>query len=505
MRVPPRRDANLPRIENLPTRPLPTERLEWLEGFGMAQRSASYVYRPSTADGILDVFELGRRSGRTVGLRGAGRSYGDASLNGEGIALDISRMNRITAWDPHTGVIEVEPGVTIRQLWEYAVGDGWWPAVVPGTMHPTVAGAASMNIHGKNNYAVGTFGEHVREFDIVLPRGERLACSREKNADLFHAAIGGFGVLGCFAGMSLQLKRIHSGLLDVEAISTPSLREGIAALDHLASSADYLVGWVDCFDHCARPGRTLLHAAWHLPKGADPSPAQTLRVERQELPDTLFGVLPKSVLWRLMKPFVSDTGMRLVNAAKYASANLPVLAKKRYQQSHAAFAFLLDYVPDWRRAYLPGGFIQYQSFIPSARAADVFEEQIRLMHRRGLVSYLGVLKKHRADPFLLTHGLDGYSLALDFAVTPESRPALWRLAHEFDRLVLDAGGRLYFAKDSTMRAGTPERFFPESHLRQFFALRERCDPDALLGTELLRRIFPGDGRASGARAAASSA
>ncbi len=500
--MPNRRPEPTPRIERVPARSLPAERLEWLSGFGMAQRSASYVFRPSTPEGIGEVFGLARRTARTVVLRGAGRSYGDASLNGEGLALDVTRMNRILDWDPDQGIIAVEPGVTIRQLWEYAIGDGWWPAVVPGTMHPTIAGAAAMNIHGKNNYAAGTFGEHIRDFEMILPRGDRLVCSRERNADLFHAAIGGFGVLGCLTRATLQLKRVHSGLLDVEAIATPSIREAIAALEHLAPGADYLVGWVDCFDNGAHPGRTLLHAAWHLPKGADPAPAQTLRVERQALPDTLFGILPKSALWRFMKPFVNDAGMRIVNAAKYASANLPVLAKKRYLQSHAAFAFLLDYVPDWRLAYLPGGFIQYQSFIPRDRAAAVFEEQVRLMHRRGLVSYLAVLKKHRADPFLLTHGLDGFSLALDFRVTRHNRAALWNLAHEFDRIVVDAGGRLYFAKDSTMRPETAERFLPAENLRRFFELRERCDPDGLLESELLRRVFPRGRRASRARAAA---
>ena len=36
----------------------------------------SYVYRPSTMDGLCAVFETARRSGRPLGLRGAGRSYG---------------------------------------------------------------------------------------------------------------------------------------------------------------------------------------------------------------------------------------------------------------------------------------------------------------------------------------------------------------------------------------------------------------------------------------------
>ena len=58
------------------------------------------------------------RDGVPLGLRGAGNSYGDASVNARGHVLDISRMNRILAWDPATGVAELEPGVTIEQLWK---------------------------------------------------------------------------------------------------------------------------------------------------------------------------------------------------------------------------------------------------------------------------------------------------------------------------------------------------------------------------------------------------
>src|SRR5207249_1260771 len=111
----------------------------------------SYVYRPSTEAGMREVFELARKGGHTIGLRGAGRSYGDASLNAEEISLDLSRMKRILEWDPESGLITVEPGVTIQELWEYAIEDGWWPSVAPGTMFPTIGGCAAMNIHGKNN------------------------------------------------------------------------------------------------------------------------------------------------------------------------------------------------------------------------------------------------------------------------------------------------------------------------------------------------------------------
>src|SRR5690348_11868432 len=146
---------------------LPPDRIARACGFGMAACADGYLYRPTTADEIAGVFDLARRSGRKVVLRGAGRSYGDAAILPEQIILDISGMNRLIQWDPETGLIEAEAGFTIEDLWRTGLPDGWWPPVVSGTMFPTLAGALSMNIHGKNNFAVGTLGEHVVELDVV--------------------------------------------------------------------------------------------------------------------------------------------------------------------------------------------------------------------------------------------------------------------------------------------------------------------------------------------------
>src|SRR5438128_4225595 len=87
------------------SRVLPTDHLEPVEEWGMTARSLSYVYRPSTIVGVREVFETARCHGRSVALRGAGRSYGDAALNRENVVLDLTRMNRILDWDSASGLI----------------------------------------------------------------------------------------------------------------------------------------------------------------------------------------------------------------------------------------------------------------------------------------------------------------------------------------------------------------------------------------------------------------
>ena len=70
-----------------------------LENFGHSLKTACYRLQPKTNEEIHEVFQLAKKQGLTVTARGAGRSYNDASLNGGGIVMDLTGMNRILEWD----------------------------------------------------------------------------------------------------------------------------------------------------------------------------------------------------------------------------------------------------------------------------------------------------------------------------------------------------------------------------------------------------------------------
>ena len=456
----------------------------------MSTRSKSVVVRPKSKDEVSGVFAFAREHGVPVGFRGSGCSYGDASQNEDGVVLDLSAFCEIKSLDPESGLLVADPGVTLEMIWRKSVPQSWWPPVVSGTMYPTLGGLLSMNVHGKNNWRVGTIGSWVRSFEILTPGGETLRCSPDENAELFHAAIGGFGMLGCFTEVTLQLKRVHSGCLDVESIAMPNLREMVAFFETEKDNWDYLVGWVDCFPGGKRLGRGLIHAANYIEEGADPEAQKFMSEQAQDLPSRFFGVVPKSMMWMGLRPMMNKLGMRFVNAAKYRSGLLGQTRGKPYKQPHAAFAFLLDYVPGWKKAYGTGGLIQYQTFVPKETAADTHSKLLEMCHAEGLVPFLGVYKRHRPDPFLLTHAVDGFSFAMDFKVTKGNRERLWNFTHRLDEVLLAAGGRLYFAKDATMLSPTAHSIWPEEALAKFRALKSRCDPASILQTNLSRRVFP---------------
>jgi FAD/FMN-containing dehydrogenase len=461
---------------------------EQVLGWGMAVGGQSRVLRPTTAEQIAESFADVRARGGSIALRGAGCSYGDAATSNSHV-LDLSRMNRLLAFDPETGLATVEPGVTVRDLWRHSIVRGYWPKVVSGTMAVSMGGAAAMNIHGKNNFALGSFGECVKSFDLLTPRGETVHCTRESEPDLFHAAIGGFGMLGCFTKLEVQTKRVHSGRLRVHGIVARDLEHNLQILEDLRGKSDYLVSWLDLHAKGGALGRGLMHRAEQLQPGEDPEGLRFLEPGLQDVPAKLFGAVPKGWLWPGMWCALHLGQVRVVNWLKFRAGHREQRLSP-FLQTHGAFHFLLDYVPRWQWMTKPGGLIQFQPFVPHQLGARVLRSIIELCHKNGHVPYLGVLKRHRVDPFLMTHAVDGYSLAMDFAVSKRQhrRRALWRLCQELAEIVLEAGGRFYYAKDAILLASSFARVHGDAAVAQFRAQKQKWDPGNLLQTDLSRRL-----------------
>ncbi|MCA8964995.1 MAG: FAD-binding oxidoreductase [Planctomycetes bacterium] len=467
--------------------------LHWNEedvrGFGMAVGGPGKVLRPTTTEQVADALADVRARGGNVALRGAGCSYGDAATNRGSYVLDLSAMNKILDFDPATGLATVEPGVTVRDLWRKAITFGYWPKVVSGTAAVSMGGAAAMNIHGKNNYALGPFGECVKSFDLMTARGELVHVTAESDPDLFHAAISGFGMLGCMTKLQIQTKRVHSGRLRVWGIVARDLAHNLQILEDLRGTADYLVSWVDLHAKGKGLGRGLMHRAEQLQPGEDPEGVRFYEPALQDVPTTMFGVVPKGWLWPGMWCALHLGQVGLVNALKFRAGHLEERGSP-YLQTHGAFHFLLDYVPRWQWMTRPGGLIQFQPFVPMAESERVLRTIIERCQKAGHVPYLGVLKRHRPDAFLMTHAVDGVSMAMDFAVSRNEarRQELWKLCQELAEVVLEAGGRFYYAKDAVLLASSFARVHGDEAVGRFRALKAKWDPDRLLQTDLSRRM-----------------
>ncbi len=415
-------------------------RPERVEGFGLYNFSVSPVFRPSSVEELREILARLQAEGSRPVYRGAGRSYGDAAINPCGPVVELSGLKAIRSFDEETGVLRVEAGLTIGDLWRFSLPRGFWPPVVTGTMHVSLGGAVALNVHGKNGWRRGTIADHVPELAVLRPDGsvEKVP----KDSPRFAEIVGNWRSGEPIVEVSLRLKKVATGYLDVEAFATPDLEATLAVVDGAKEEAEYLVAWTDCFPGGPSLGRSVVHFASEHPAAAgEPSGLS----EAEQLADVRTGPLPVPLMLLGLKLTAKGPQMRAVNAAKYLAAKLA--GRTRFRQSLVAYSFLLDYLPGWNEVYRPRGFIQYQLFVPKERAREALTKAIHLQHEHGVVSTLAVLKRHRADPFPRGYARDGFSLALDFPVTRRNAERLIRLCRAYDRLLLECGGRVYKAKD----------------------------------------------------------
>lgn len=445
------------------------EREELLTGWGRTAPTRATVWRPRDTAEIAS--RLPRLGGRGVVARGLARSYGDAAQNAGGRVVLGTAFDRVLELDLDKGTVTCEAGTTLDVLMRLLIPLGWFPTVIPGTRYVTVGGGIASDIHGK--FRSGSFCDYVDRCTIVTPTGAVRTISADTDAELFWATAGGMGLTGVVSEATLQLHPIETARMTVDTERCDDVDTCMARM--LESDADYRysVAWIDCSARGAHLGRSVLERGNHT----------TIA----ELPTRLVDApLAYSPTRAIPAPPWAPTG--LLNPLSVAAFNEMWFRKAPRRETGAVhtiegFFHPLDAVVGWNRIYGKHGFVQYQMVVPYGEEAVVRRALERLAQAR-TASFLAVLKRfEHGNDGLLSFPQPGWTLALD---VPASRRGLAELLDDLDRMVLDAGGRVYLAKDARVAPEIFAAMYPR--LSEWRAVQAAMDPKGRMQSDLARRL-----------------
>ncbi len=106
--------------------------------------------------------------------------------------------------DTANGIFRVHAGARWSQVIAALDPLGFGPKVMQSNNDFGVAATFCVNAHGWP-VRMGPMGATVRGFDMVLPSGDLVTCSRAENAELFGMTMGGYGLTGAITSMDVEM------------------------------------------------------------------------------------------------------------------------------------------------------------------------------------------------------------------------------------------------------------------------------------------------------------
>ena len=371
---------------------------------------------------------------------GMGRSYGDVCLLQNGTLLRTPDLDRLIAFDPKSGLLRCEAGVTLAQILDFAVPRGFFLPVSPGTKYVTVGGAIANDIHGKNHHVAGTFGLHVPSFELVRSDGRQFVCSPTLNPEWYSATIGGMGLTGLITWAEVQLRPIVSRRIRQRSTKFIGLEEFVA-LSKASTDVEYSVAWIDCVSQGRNFARGIFMQGVH-----DETPGPLTPLEKA----------------KLALPF--DMPAVALNRATVGAFNTLYYHKQLSKQQDSVidyepFFYPLDSILQWNRLYGKQGLLQFQCVLPWESDTLGMVELLKAITASGLGSFLAVIKVFgdAVSPGMMSFPAPGITLALDF---PIRREVSFALLDRLADITAGFGGKMYPAKDACMSAEHFQQFYP---------------------------------------------
>ncbi|MCL6431787.1 MAG: FAD-binding protein [Anaerolineae bacterium] len=167
---------------------------------------------PGSVEEVAAIVQLAHREGIPIIARGMGSGLAAASIPFEGgIALTLTRLNRIIEIDPVDMVAVVEAGVITGDLQQAVEAQGlFYPPDPSSLKHCTIGGNIACNAGGPRCLKYGVTRDYVLALRAVLADGRtvRVGARTAKNAtgySLVQLFVGSEGTLGVITEAALRL------------------------------------------------------------------------------------------------------------------------------------------------------------------------------------------------------------------------------------------------------------------------------------------------------------
>jgi decaprenylphospho-beta-D-ribofuranose 2-oxidase len=433
-----------------------------IRSFDGTEKVAGYIERPEK---YIDLFRIIDNSDACI-ARGAGLSYCSSSAGNDITSIDLTKFNRVLDFDEIKGIIKVESGITIGSFLRFIILKGWNFRVIPGYPSLTIGGCVAFNVHGKSQFNIGTFSDHVKSLTLYHPAYGELICSDQHNKDVFDLTLGGFGLTGVILDVTLVLTPLNGNTIIRNKVRCSNLSDSVEKMILNKSDYESVYSWNNLNLKGKNFGKGIIYLEKYI---YSPLPFHDYNYNR--LNSEKRGKLTMGVLNKLTVDL-----MCLI----YYSKELILPSSIRFNITDSAFPIYGKEI--YYHLFGKQGFREYQLIVPEDKAMNFFYDLQNLIDKFRMPMALGSLKLFKGKNRYLNFCQDGICLALDVPAVKKST----LFFSEIDTLVIKNDGIANLSKDSRLPSMTVSKMY--NQFDSFKAELLSFDPKRHFSSSLRQRI-----------------
>jgi FAD/FMN-containing dehydrogenase len=445
------------------------------------------VVCPSTTEEIIALIRAAKQSGSGFSICGGRHAMGAQQFYNGGVLLDLRGMNRIIDLDMERGLARAEAGIQwpdlilgllrMQKLREPNRAPRWGVAQKQtGADSLTLGGAISANIHGRG-LLMGPIVSDVEAFTLLGSLGEPMTCSRTENAELFSLVIGGYGLFGVIADVTLRLTprrtvRRAVRIIDIEEAVLAAerrIREGFLygdfQFDIDPMSPDFLTKGV---------------FSGYCPVDGDPDPPADQRTLARE-------------------DWINLLTLAHVDKARaftvYAQHYLATDRQLYHSDTHQLSEYLDQYHDEVDRrigAAHPGTEMITELYVPPERLVEFLKSAARFLVEESAQVIYGTIRLIQPDTeTVMSWARQRFACIIFNLHIDHVPPAIERAARALCGLIdlaSNLGGTYFLTYHKFATPQQLERCYPRA--REFFAAKRRIDPTGVFQSDWYQHYAP---------------
>lgn len=434
--------------------------------------SKSNILFPKNNEEIFKIIDFATKKNLKILAVGSSLSWYDTIFNTNNIIINLNNYDKTFLFDEKNGILTVGPSYKVYEVLDKINKYGWSIYSIPGSLDVTIAGCISNDVHGKDTFKFGNFGESVVEIEIILSNKDIITCSKEKNKEIFKSVIGGLGLIGIITKVKLKLKKINSFYETTNHVCN-NYNEVIKELYFQKENYDYIFGWIDTFAQKEKLGRgVIFKAKKYFKLKKKPIFRQGFLVNlREKLQEKIFSFCIKNNLVKYLNTiFLKSFLLKKKNISSYKEITYPLTA----------------YGIDIKKMIYPYSFFEVQIILNKNTLPESLSEFIKKCQSLKLNGFVIGIKMHKKNDNYLSFAEDGVSININQIFKKENEKKIVQKFDELYKFIIEKNYKIYLCKDFFLRKNNFCKNY--KHAELFFSLKNKYDKNDLFSSDFFDRV-----------------